>query len=207
MSELIEPNPLLIEYYIKAQQLTAELCLDVSAHKSLGEWHYIESNIEYNILLLQRLSELGLLPNSPIKICDCGIGLATIMYDFYLQSKELPNKFEFFGVERYRPYIDAFEGELRSYWNSDLKVISDDLMDHNYSSYNFLWIFTPYSQSDKLMQFFEKVICEMPVGGIVFGLDHYRIMTYGSDELKKEFMELEAHKVDELWVFRKNTEK
>ena len=47
----------------------------------------------------------------------------------------------------------------------------------------------------------------MPVGGIVFGLDHYRIMTYGSDELKKEFMELEANKVDELWVFRKNTEK
>ena len=203
MSELIEPNPLLIEYYIKAQQLTAELCLDVSDHKSLGEWHYIESNIEYNILLLERLSELGLLPNSPIKICDCGVGLATIMYDFYLQSKEFNYKFEFFGVERYQPYIDAFEGKLRTYWNNDLQMISDDLMDHNYSRYNFIWIFTPYSQSDKLMKFFEKVILEMPLGAIVFGLDHYRIMTYGGDELKKKFMELEATKVDELWCFKK----
>jgi hypothetical protein len=53
------------------------------------------------------------------------------------------------------------------------------------------------------MKFFEKVILEMPIGGIVFGLDHYRIMTYGGDELKKEFMELEATKVDELWCFKK----
>jgi hypothetical protein len=203
MSEIIEPNPLLVEYYIKANSLSSELTKDVSAHKSLGEWHYIESNIEYNILLLSRLSELGLLPLSPISICDCGIGLATIMYDLYLQSKEFAYEFKFYGVERYQPYIDVFEKELRSYWNNDLKVISDDLMDHNYSSYNFLWIFTPYSQSDKLMQFFEKVICEMPVGGIVFGLDHYRIMTYGSESLKRKFMELESHKVDELWVFRK----
>jgi hypothetical protein len=203
MSEIIEPNPLLVEYYIKANSLSSELTKDVSAHKSLGEWHYIESNIEYNILLLQRLSELGLLPNSPISICDCGIGLATIMYDLYLQSKEFDYDFNFYGVERYQPYIDVFEKELRSYWNNDLKLISDDLMDHNYSSYNFLWIFTPYSQSDKLMQFFEKVICEMPVGGIVFGLDHYRIMTYGSESLKRKFMELDSHKVDELWVFRK----
>lgn len=207
MSEIIEPNPLLVQYYIKANTLSSELTKDVSAHKSLGEWHYIESNIEYNILLLQRLSELGLLPNSPISICDCGVGLATIMYDLYLQSKEFVYEFSFYGVERYQPYIDVFEKELRSYWGNDLKMISDDLMEHNYSSYNFIWIFTPYSQSDKLMQFFEKVINEMPVGGIVFGLDHYRIMTYGSESLKGKFMELEAHKVDELWVFRKNTEK
>jgi hypothetical protein len=33
-------------------------------------------------------------------------------------------------------------------------------------------------------------------------------MTYGGEWLKAKFMELEAHKVDELWVFRKvNTEK
>ena len=182
MSEIIEPHPLLIEYYLKANSISSKLTKDVSSHKSLGEWHYIESNIEYNILLLKRLSDLGLLPHSPISICDCGVGLATIMYDLYLQSKELPYEFRFYGVERYRPYIDAFELELRSYWQSDLKMISDDLMAHNYSGYNFLWIFTPYSQSDKLMQFFKKVICEMPVGGIVFGFDHYRIMTYGDDE-------------------------
>lgn len=203
MSEIIEPNPLLVEYYIKANTLSSELTKDVSAHKSLGEWHYIESNIEYNILLLQRLSELGLLPPSPINICDCGIGLATIMYDLYLQSKELSHQFTFTGIEKHEPYINVFNRELSHYWNNDLKMISDDLMAHCYSSYNFLWIFTPYSQSDKLMQFFEKVINEMPLGGIVFGLDHYRIMTYGSESLKRKFMELESHKVDELWVFRK----
>jgi hypothetical protein len=53
------------------------------------------------------------------------------------------------------------------------------------------------------MKFFEKVILEMPLGGIVFGLDHYRIMTYGSENLKEMFLNLEAHKVDELWCFKK----
>ena len=208
MSELVEPNPLLIEYYLKARQLTEELKSEESTFKEDGEWPYIESNIEFNIFLLKRLSELGLLPHSPIKVCDCGVGLATIMYDFYLQSKDLSYEFTFTGIEKYRPYIDSFEENLSGYWNGALEMISDDLMAHNYSQYNFIWIFTPYSQSDKLMAFFDKVISEMPCGGIVIGIDHYRIMTYGGEGLKAKFMELEAHKVDELWVFRKiNTEK
>lgn len=204
MSELIEPNPLLVEYYIKVHQLITELHPDLSDFKEACEWHYIESNIEFNILLLQRLSDLGLLPHSPINICDCGIGLGTIMYDLYLQSRVLDgHQFKFYGVEKFRPYIDSFEINLRSYWKGDLELISDDLMDHNFTGYNFLWIFTPYSTSDKLMSFFEKVICEIPVGGLIFGIDHYRIETYGSDSLKVEFRKLEAHKVDELWCFRK----
>ncbi len=204
MSEIIEPNPLLVEYYIEANKLSVELTKDTSGHKLLGEWHYIESNIEYNIFLLKRLEELNLLPENPIRILDCGVGLATIMYDLYLQSKEIRlHQFEFFGVERYRPYIDCFNQNLSKYWNGDLNIIEDNLMNHNYTSYNFIWIFTPYSVSDKLMKFFEKVISEMPVGGIVFGLDHYRIMTYGSAELIEIFKKLEAYKLDELWVFRK----
>ena len=204
MSEIVEPNPLLIEYFLKVRQLSQDLKELESNFKEDGEWPYIESNIEFNIFLLKRLSDLGLLPKSPIKICDCGIGLATIMYDLYLQSGEFSDiEFEFWGVEKYLPYIDAFSNNLSEYWNGNLNIVSDDLMAHCYTPYNFIWIFTPYSQSDKLMKFFDKVISEMPLGGIVFGLDHYRIMTYGGEELKSKFMELEAHKVDELWCFRK----
>lgn len=203
MSELVEPNPLLIEYFVKVRQLSHELSNLESTFKEDGEWPYIESNIEFNIFLLKRLEELGLLPQSPIKVCDCGVGLATIMYDLYLQSKEISAEFEFFGIEKYQPYIDVFNCELSKYWNGDLNLIKDDLMAHNYSGYNFIWIFTPYSQSDKLMAFFDKVISEMPCGGIVIGIDHYRIMTYGSDELKGKFMQLVPTKVDELWVFTK----
>jgi hypothetical protein len=203
MSELVEPNPLLIEYFVRVRQLSQELTGLESTFKEDGEWPYIESNIEFNIFLLKRLSDLGLLPQSPIKVCDCGVGLATIMYDLYLQSKEISCEFEFFGIEKYQPYIDVFNRELSKYWNGDLNLIRDDLMAHNYSSYNFIWIFTPYSQSDKLMAFFDKVISEMPQGGIIIGIDHYRIMTYGSDELKLKFMELVPTKVDELWVFTK----
>lgn len=204
MSELVEPNSLLVEYYIKANSLVDGLHKDLSQFKEVGEWHYIESNIEYNIFLLRRLDYLKLLPQSPIRICDCGIGLGTIMYDLYLQSKEFNNyKFEFIGVEKYLPYIDAINQNLSSYWQNDLELISDDLMNHNYSSYNFIWIFTPYNTSDKLMSFFEKVVCEMPVGGIVIGLDHYRISTFGSDNLKLMVKCLEFHKVDELGIFRK----
>jgi hypothetical protein len=204
MSELVEPNPLLIDYFVKVRQLLTDLNQDISGFKEAGEWSYIESNIEFNIFLLDRLKSLDLLPKGSIRICDCGIGLATIMYDLYLQSKEFSDiEFEFWGVEKCRPYIDSFNENLSHYWNGALNIIEDDLMDHNYSSYNFIWIFTPYSTSDKLMAFFDKVILEMPLGGIVFGLDHWRIETYGSDLLKERFRELEVHKVDELWVFRK----
>ena len=203
MSELVEPDPLLVEYYTKVQQLSPLLNLDVGDHQLRGEWHYIESNIEYNIFLLKRLKDLDLLPED-VRICDCGIGLATIMYDFYLQSKLITHhRFSFYGVERYRPYIDAFEKDLRPYWKNDLEVIWSDLMDHNYSVYNFIWIFTPYNRSDKLMAFFEKVIDEVLPGSLIFGLDHYRIMTYGGDSLKSKFMQLSVYKVDELWVFIK----
>lgn len=203
MSELIEPSPLLIDYFVKVRQLIADLHSDISSFKLVNEWPYIESDIESNILLLDRLRSLDLLPEV-VSICDCGIGLGTIMYDLYLQSKELDGyRFKFYGVEKYVPYIDCFESNLRSYWQDDLNLIQDDLMAHSYGGYNFIWIFTPYSTSDKLMAFFEKVILEMPVGGLVFGIDHYRIETYGSDSLKLEFRKLESHKVDDLWCFRK----
>jgi hypothetical protein len=204
MSELVEPNPLLIEYFVKVRQLLTDLNKDISSFREANEWPYIESNIEFNIFLLERLKSLDLLPESPIKILDCGIGLATIMYDLYLQSKEISDhKFEFYGVEKWRPYIDSFNEHLSGYWNGALNITEDDLMNHNYSQYNFIWIFTPYSTSDKLMKFFDKVISEMPVGGIVFGLDQYRIETYGSESLRMKLGLLKPYKVDELVLYRK----
>ena len=204
MSELVEPHPLLIEYYVKVQALAAALNGDTTEFKMAGEWHYIESNIEFNIFLLRRLKELDLLPKSPVRICDCGIGLGTIMWDLYLQSKEIADyEFHFVGIEKHRPYIDCFEEELRSYWGADLELIRDDLMAHNLSSYNFIWIFAPYNHRDKMMPFIEKVIDEMPQGAIAFGIDQWRIMEYGSEALKSKLSLGEFHKVDELHLFKK----
>lgn len=202
MSELVEPNPLLIEYYIKANTLASELNKDTSSFKELGEWHYIESNIEYNIYLLKRLYEAQLL-QPKVNICDCGIGLATIMYDFYLQSKEIPLDFNFYGVEKWKPYYDSFNDHLSTYWNGDLTIYNCDITEHNYSSYNFIWIFTPFNIVSKLLPFFEKVIDEMPPGGIVIGIDHFRVMSYGSESLKEKFLQLQRYKLDEIWVLKK----
>ena len=87
MTEEVEPHPLLIEYLQIAYNLNDEDNKNLQEFFEAGEWHYIQADIETNIFLLKRLDEEGLL-SSEVNICDCGIGLGTILYDLYLQSKE-----------------------------------------------------------------------------------------------------------------------
>jgi hypothetical protein len=103
MTEEVEPHPLLIEYLQIAYNLNDEVNKNLEEFFQAGEWHYIQADIETNIFLLKRLNEVGLLSDE-VNICDCGIGLGTILYDLYLQSKEFDNKFTFTGIEKYKRY-------------------------------------------------------------------------------------------------------
>ena len=161
---IVEPNPVLIEYYHKAKEFEIKEMLVNKIED--GEWLYIQSNIDQNIFLLKRLEDLGLIPDSG-KICDCGIGLGTAIFDIYLQSKDLEKEYSFIGIEKQSKYVDYLNESLLSFWDGNLEVVSGDLMDQKYNEYDIIYCYTPFRNVDKLREFYIKVISEMHEGTIL----------------------------------------
>ena len=182
---IVEPNPVLIEYYHKAKEFEMREML-VSKIED-GEWLYIQSNIDQNIFLLKRLEDLGLIPDSG-KICDCGIGLGTAIFDIYLQSKDLEKEYSFVGIEKQSKYVDYLNESLLSFWDGNLEVVSGDLMDQKYDEYDIIYCYTPFRDVDKLREFYIKVISEMHEGAILienknWGLGEGKILSSISDDI------------------------
>jgi hypothetical protein len=202
MTEIVEPHPLLIEYLQIAYNLNDEVNKNLEEFFQAGEWHYIQADIETNIFLLKRLDELGLLPNE-INVCDCGIGLGTILYDIYLQSKEFNKTFTFTGIEKYKRYTDTLRTHLLKYWNDELNIIEDDIMNVDYSNWNFIYFYQPFKIADKAIKFYLKVIEEVKPGTIIIGLNHFQVQTYGDENLINLFNQLKPHKIDDVVVFQK----
>ena len=182
---IVEPNPILIEYYQKAKEF--EIREMLVSKVGDGEWLYIQSNIDQNIFLLKKLEDLGLIPDSG-KICDCGIGLGTAIFDIYLQSKDLGKKYSFVGIEKQANYLDYLNENLLSFWNEDLEVVSGDLMVQRYEEYNIVYCYTPFRDVDKLSNFYLKVISEMSEGSILienknWGLGEGEILSTISEDI------------------------
>ena len=202
-TRIIEPNPILIEYFQLTNLWAQNLHADLTDFIQDGEWHYIQDNIEDNILLLKRLEEVNLLTKN-VNICDCGIGLGMIMFDLYLQSKDIKDTtFTFTGIEKYERYINTLNNQLDKYWEKNLNIIHNDIMNENYSNYNFIYLYDPFKIDKKLMNFFQKVITEMPEGGIVIGIDQFRIENYGDQTLINDFRKLKQYIIDDLVVYQK----
>lgn len=202
MTEIIEPNPILIEYLEKAYNILPHLNSNLEDFFQSGEWHYVQADLETNIFLLKRLEEKRLLP-SEVNIVDCGVGLATILFDIYLQSKDFDNKFTFTGIEKHERYVQFLKSELNKYWNGELNIIHDDIMNQDYSKYNFIYFYQPFKVSDKAIKFYSKVINEAPEGAIIIGLNHFQVLTYGDVDLIEIFNKLKPHKIDDVVVFKK----
>ena len=200
--ELVTPHPLLVQYLQQVQTLLPPLHRDLTPFKEAGEWHYIQSDLESNIFLLRELFERGLLPPH-VQICDCGIGLGTIMFDLFLQSGEIPLQFSFFGIEKWRPYLEALRGPLAPLWQGRLETLEADLVDVDLTPYNFLWVYTPFTDGSRLMSFFERAWFSLPPGGIIVGMDHLRVKTWGSPLLIRALETAQFVKIGPIGVFIK----
>ncbi len=195
-SEEIEPHPDLILYFQETQKFNQKLPDNFS---DSSEHHNIVSNIEQNIFLLKRIEEKGLLP-SKISIVDCGIGLGFALYDFYLQSLEFNNDFTFTGIEKQKIYTKYIKSNLLDFWNNELLLIEDDIMNHNYKKYNIVYSYTPYRSEKNLREFYNKVSDEIESGSLIIenansGLGHFDILT--------NIDSLERLEIDDINIFIK----
>jgi hypothetical protein len=195
-SEEIEPHPELILYFQETQKFSGKLPED---YNEGDEFYNIVSNIEQNIFLLNRLNERNLLKENNNMI-DCGIGLGFTLFDFYLQSLSLNQNFTFTGIEKQKVYVDYLKDNLLSFWNDELNLIEDDIMNHNYSDYNIVYSYTPFRSEEILNEFYNKVANELKSGSIIienanWGLGHY--------DLLRKIDLLEPIEIDDIHIFVK----
>jgi hypothetical protein len=211
-TEIIEPDPILIEYVQLANALWTgfdnvklnsnhieEFILQTKQQHD-GEWHYIMSNIEQNIFLLKRLDELSLLQNK-VSICDAGIGLGSALFDLYLQSKKIKDKqFIFSGVEKCKKYCDYFNDKLSHYWNGDLNYIEMDIMEHDFSNYNIVYSYSPFISPRTLLTYYTKLKDDIKPGSLII---ENREKGLGLDSVLTQVEGLESIKIDDIYIFRK----
>jgi hypothetical protein len=196
---IVEPDPTLIEYYQIAKKFEiGEMLISKTEN---GEWLYIQSNLDQNIFLMKKLDDMGLLTDSG-KICDCGIGLGTTIFDIYLQSKKLEKNYSFVGIEKQSKYLNYLTGNLLDFWGKDLHIIEGDLMQQKYDDYNIIYCYTPFRDAEKLRNFYLKVISEMKKGSILienknYGLGEKDILSTISDDIS-------AIDLDGVTIFQKN---
>lgn len=200
MVEIVEPNPKLIKYFQESKELWTDFDGNKTEFLSNKEWHYILSNLEQNIFLLKRLEERNLL-KSENHIVDCGVGLGTALYDIYLQSKEFSDKtFSFTGIEKQKSYIEFLKKHLISYWENNLQLIEDDIMNQNYSKFNIIYTYTPFQTVEKLKELYNKIISEVESGSVLIenknaGLGLHGVLT--------ELEGIEKIELDDIVVFKK----
>ena len=195
-SEEIEPHPDLILYFQETQKFSGKLPED---YNEGDEFYNIVSNIEQNIFLLDRLNERSLL-NQNNNMIDCGIGLGFTLFDFYLQSLNLNKNFTFNGIEKQKVYVEYLKKNLLSFWNNELNLIEDDIMNHNYSDYNIVYSYSPFRSEKNLNEFYNKVANEIKSGSIIienarWGLGHY--------DLLRKIDLLEPIEIDDIHIFVK----
>ena len=147
MIEEIEPHPDLIEYYTITHNFKSDLTVDIFTNA--GENYNILSDINQNIFLLKRLNELYLLKEKN-HIIDCGIGLGNVLFEIYLQSKEIDKKFLFTGVDKQKVYINFILDNLSHLWKDSINLKNDDIMNLNYSPYSIIYSYSPFNNRVQL---------------------------------------------------------
>jgi hypothetical protein len=200
VTEFVEPHPMLMQYIADAQGLFVDFDGGRREFIDHDEWHYVPSELEQNIFLLRRLGERGLTKENN-KVFDCGIGLATTMYDLYLQSQEIEDKtFEFSGVEKHERYTEYLKEKLLHYWEGNLTLIEGEIMDQDYSGYDIVYTYSPFKTEEKLMNFYNKIVSEVSTGSVIV---ESRNCGKGFKDTLTKVQGLEEIEVDDIVVYRK----
>jgi hypothetical protein len=201
MAQEVSPNENLVKYFQDSKSLWTEFDSSKPEFIQNEEWHYVLSNIELNIFLLQRLEERSLLRQEN-HICDCGIGLGTALFDIYQQSKlfEDGKTFTFTGIEKQKMYVDYLNQRLIEHWEGNLELIHDDIMNQNYSKFNIIYTFTPFQTVDKLKELYSKIISEVESGSVLIenknaGLGLHGVLT--------DLEGIQKIELDDIVVFKK----
>jgi hypothetical protein len=197
MIEEIEPHPDLIEYYNITHNFKSDLTVDIFTNA--GENYNILSDINQNIFLLKKLNELDLLKEEN-HIIDCGIGLGNVLFDIYLQSKEIDKKFLFTGTDKQKVYINFILDNLSHLWKDNLILKNDDIMNLNYSPYSLIYSYSPFNNYVQLKLMYQKIVLDILPGSIIVehankGLGHFNLL--------EEIDGLKKIKLDNIFVFRK----
>ena len=198
-AEVIEPDPLLLEYHSMAESMWTQFDGNKPEFADGQKWYYIMSDMEQNIFLLKRLYERGLIKDGA-KMVDCGIGLGTALYDFFLQSKYLGLSFEFFGIESHDPYAHYLKNCLMDRWDGNLELIEGCIEDQEYGAYDIIYSFTPFRNLEKLKEFYEKVAAEMKPGSIFI---ENKCGGLGMQNMLADIEGLEKIDIDGIFVFKK----
>lgn len=131
-----------------------------------NEWNYIRSEQEFYGEIIEKLHLYGLLFEEN-RICDCGIGLGETLFHIYNQTLKFPEKrFKFFGIEKNQYLIDSFNQYLRDYWK-EIEIINGDILEQDLSIYNIIYTYTPFKNNDKLIELYDKIVEELPIGGLL----------------------------------------
>ena len=133
----------------------------------IKEWYYIEPKTTQFERIITKIINSN--PDKKdYKICDAGIGLGTAMYNFYIETKQFDDKnFKFYGVEKYKEYVDFFDKNLKQYWNNNITIYIDDIMNHNYSEYDIVYCYAPFKKEDDLIGMYQKIVDELKPNSIL----------------------------------------
>lgn len=133
--------------------------------ESTEEWQYLTSPKSFYEGIIDKLNSYGLLLDNN-RICDCGVGLGESIFNIYQQTKSINKSFQFFGIEKNKVLYDCFNIYLSKYWES-IHLINDDIINQDLSGYNIVYTYTPFKNSEKLNDFYLKVIDELPTYGLL----------------------------------------
>lgn len=187
----METNKLFIEYSNIANAYNGQ------HSQNNKEWHYILSNLDNNVSLIEKLEKNHLLQKS-IKICDAGLGLGTALFDLYLQSTHLDKNFEFWGIEKNLQYTNFIKNNLLHLWQSKLHIIEGDLTNQNYSSFDIVYSFLPYKNTNLLNNFYRRVCNDLKPGALFI-----ENSVGGKNSKLVDFKDMQVIDLGNIYVFKK----
>lgn len=134
-------------------------------YESYIEYPDLSKNIEKIVISLKNK-----LPNE-ISICDLGMGLGTKLFTFayYFKKHGITPKCD--GVEINPDYIEIFNTHLKKIWDDnglEITLYNKSLLKHDISNYDFVYLFKPLTDSDKMEEVYLQLSKKLKDGAILF---------------------------------------